>query len=319
MELVYDILQATFFTLIPLLIVALGGLFSERTGVVNIALEGIMIMGAFIGIFVISLIEQGSIPDQLVLIIGLLVGGVVGMLFSAFHAFASINLKADQTISGTALNIFAPAVAIFVARSMLGGSKEIKFMTVFRIKRIPILSDIPFFGRIFFEDFYITFYIGLLTLAISWFILYKTRLGLRIRSCGENPHAADSAGINIYKIRYIGVLTSGFLAGMGGVVFVMSASQAFAASVSGYGFLAIAVLIFGNWQPKKILFASFFFGLMTTLSAMYTSIPLLNNLGLSEEFYNIIPYVATLIVLAILSKSSRAPKAVGVIYDKGAR
>ncbi len=319
MELIYNILQATFFTMTPLLVVALGGLFSERSGVVNIALEGIMVMGAFIGIFVISMIEGGSIPGQLVLIIGVIVGGLVGLIFSVFHAFASINLKSDQTISGTALNIFAPAVAIFVARSMLGGSKEIKFLTVFRIKRVPFLTDIPILGRIFFEDFYITFYVGLIILLISWFVLYKTRLGLRIRACGENPHAADSVGINIYKIRYIGVLTSGFLAGMGGVIFIISASQAFAASVSGYGFLAIAVLIFGNWQPKKILFASFFFGLMTTLAAMYTEIPLLKGLGLSEEFYNMIPYIATLVVLALLSKSSKAPKAVGVIYDKGAR
>ena len=144
-------------------------------------------------------------------------------IFSVFHAFASINLKADQTISGTALNIFAPAVAIFVARSMLGGSKEIKFLTVFRIKRVPFLTDIPILGRIFFEDFYITFYVGFIILLISWFVLYKTRLGLRIRACGENPHAADSVGINIYKIRYIGVLTSGFLAGMGGVIFIISA------------------------------------------------------------------------------------------------
>ncbi len=319
MELVYFVLQATFFTMIPLLVVALGGLFSEKSGIVNIALEGIMIIGAFAGIFVISILEKKSLPTQLVLLIGLLVGGVAGMIFSLFHAFASVNLKADQTISGTALNIFAPAFAMFVSRTLLGGSKEIQFASSFKIKRIPFLSDIPVIGDIFFKNFYISFYIGIAILILSAFILNKTKLGLRIRACGENPSAADSVGINIYKIRYIGVLISGFLAGIGGVIFIMSATQGFAATVSGYGFLALAVLIFGNWKPSRILFSSFFFGIMTTLAAIYKSIPLLDGLGLPEEFYYMLPYIATLVVLAITSKNSNAPKASGVIYDKGAR
>lgn len=313
-----NIIQLSFVSIIPLLIVALGGLMSEKSGVTNIALEGIMLMGAFIGIWAIQILEKTGMNVQLVYLLGILIGGIIGIIFSFFHAFASINMKADQIISATALNLFAPAFAIFTARSIIGG-QQVQFNSVFRINKIPLLGDIPIIGEIFFSKTYISFYIGITLLIIVWIFLYKTKTGLRIRATGENPSAADSLGVNIYKIRYLSVLSSGFLAGMGGVIFVATTSSRFDATVAGFGFLSLAVLIFGNWQPGRILFAAVFFGFFRTISSAYSSIPFLSNLKLPREVYQMLPYIITLIVLAFFSKSSRAPKAVGEVYDQGKR
>ncbi|MFR1809410.1 MAG: ABC transporter permease, partial [Pygmaiobacter massiliensis] len=166
---------------------------------------------------------------------------------------------------------------------------------------------------------YITTYIGVGILVISWLVLYKTRFGLRLRACGEHPQAADSVGINVYKMRYAGVLISGALAGIGGLVFVIPTSTNFNATVSGYGFLALAVLIFGQWKPWRIAGAALFFGFMKTLSAVYSGIPFLVGLGIPSNIYKMIPYVATLILLAFTGKTSCAPKAEGIPYDKGSR
>jgi simple sugar transport system permease protein len=309
--------QAMYFS-IPLLIVALGGMFSERSGVVNIALEGIMVMGAFIGVAFLN-ITGDSIPGQWQLILALLVAGLSGAIFSLLHAFASINMKADQTISGTALNMFAPAFAIFVARMVQNSQNVIFNGTKFYIEKIPVLGDIPVIGPMFFQKAYITTFLGFGILIVSSIVLYRTRFGLRLRACGEHPHAADSVGINVYKIRYAGVVISGALAGIGGLVFILPTSTQFSASVAGYGFLALAVLIFGQWKPKRILFAAFFFGIMKTLANSYTGISLLKNLPISSEVYKMIPYVATLIVLAFSSKNSQAPRASGIPYDKSSR
>lgn len=311
------LLNQTMVFLIPLLVVALGGLFSERSGIINIALEGIMVIGAFAGIFFIHF-NQATMNPQICLLIALLIAGVSGVIFTFFHAFASIHMKADQTISGTALNIFAPAFCIFVAR-LIQQTQQVNFNNDFNIKEIPVLSSIPLIGDIFFKNTYITTFIGFGILIISWFVLYKTRFGLRLRSCGELPQAADSAGINVYKMRYAGTLISGFLAGIGGLIFVIPTSTNFNASVSGYGFLALAVLIFGQWKPWRIAGAAFFFGLMNTIAATYSGIPFLYSLGIPNYYYKIIPYVATLIVLAFASKNSSAPKAEGEPYDKGKR
>lgn len=311
------LLNQTMVFLIPLLVVALGGLFSERSGIINIALEGIMVIGAFAGIFFIHF-NQATMNPQICLLIALLIAGVSGVIFTFFHAFASIHMKADQTISGTALNIFAPAFCIFVAR-LIQQTQQVNFNNDFNIKEIPVLSSIPLIGDIFFKNTYITTFIGFGILIISWFVLYKTRFGLRLRSCGELPQAADSAGINVYKMRYAGTLISGFLAGIGGLIFVIPTSTNFNASVSGYGFLALAVLIFGQWKPWRIAGAAFFFGLMNTIAATYSGIPFLYSLGIPNYYYKIIPYVATLIVLAFASKNSAAPKAEGEPYDKGKR
>ena len=316
------IVQQMMFFSIPLLIVALGGMFSERSGVVNIALEGIMIMGAFIGVMFIFLTQNaeggGAISGQALLLIALLLAALTGIMISLPHGYASIHMKANQVISGTAINMLAPAFAVYVAR-MIRSVQQIPFTNQFFIESVPALGNIPLIGPLFFQKTYITTYLGFLILLVSWIVLYKTPFGLRLRSCGEHPQAADSVGINVYKMRYIGVMISGALAGVGGLVFVIPTSTTFDATVAGYGFLALAVLIFGQWKPGRILIAAFFFGLMKTISVAYTSIAFLNNLPIPSAAYKMIPYVATLVVLTFTSQKSMAPKASGEPYDKGSR
>ena len=307
---------------IPLLIVALGGMFSERGGVVNIALEGIMIFGAFAGIVFINTMQAAgsALPSDILLLLALVLAAIMGMAISLTHAYASIHLKSDQVISGTAINMLAPAFAIFTGR-VLGETttQQIPFKNVFRYDRIPLLGDIPVIGDLFFKQAYITTYIGLLILVVSWVVLYKTRFGMRLRSCGEHPQAADSVGINVYKMRYTGVVLSGALAGMGGLVFIIPTSTEFNATVAGYGFLALAVLIFGQWKPPRILMAAFFFGLLKTVAASSSGLSFLEGIVIPNNFYKMMPYVITLIVLAFTSRNSMAPKASGVPYDKGSR
>ncbi|MDR0302205.1 MAG: ABC transporter permease [Treponema sp.] len=317
MSLLYFLVQQTMFFSIPLLIVALGGMFCERSGVINIALEGIMIIGAFTGILFISTVQR-FIPGQPVLLLAVLVSMISGVAVSLLHAYASINMKADQIISGTAINMLAPAVAIYVAR-MIRTVQQIPFVNQFRIEKVPLLGDIPVLGHLLFRNAYITTFIGFLILVLSAAVLYKTRFGLRLRSCGEHPQAADSAGINVYAMRYAGVMISGALAGLGGLVFVIPTSTQFNAEVSGYGFLALAVLIFGQWKPWRILAAAFFFGLMKAVSSSYSGISFLAAINIPAYVYKMIPYIATLVVLAFSSKFSQAPKAEGIPYDKGRR
>jgi general nucleoside transport system permease protein len=319
MNILFLVFQQTMFFSIPLLIVALGGVFTERGGVTNIALDGMMIMGAFAGIFFINQM-QGQMSGQLLLILAILISTVTGMVFSLLHAYASINMKSDQIISGTALNMFAPAFAIFTARMIQSnGVQQIQFDNTFRIHSVPVLGDIPIIGGLFFQNAYITTYLGFIIMAVSVVVLYKTRFGLRLRACGEHPHAADSVGINVYKMRYAGVMISGALSGLGGLVFVIPTSTNFNETVAGYGFLALAVMIFGQWKPMRVLFAAFFFGLMKTIASTYSVIPILATAAIPSDVYKMIPFIATLIVLAFSSKASQAPRAVAVPYDKGSR
>ena len=301
---------------IPLLIVALGGMFSERSGVINIALEGIMVMGAFISIGFIN-VFQDRLSGQGLFLLAFLVAAA-GAVFSLLHAFASVNLKADQTISGTALNMFAPAFALFMAR-MVQGKSQVPFTDTFHIEKVPVLGDIPVIGPMFFRNCYLSTYIGIFIFIAASVLISRTRFGLRLRACGEHPQAADSVGINVYKIRYAGVLISGVLAGVGGLIFVIPTSTNFNASVAGYGFLALAVLIFGQWRTKGILGAAFFFGVLKTLASAYSGIPVIKDLPIPNEIYKMLPYVVTLIVLAFSSGKSKAPKAEGIPYDKGSR
>lgn len=317
MSVLYFVVQQTMYFAIPLLIVAIGAMYAERSGVINIALEGIMVMGAFVGIFFIK-IFQDRMSGQMLLVLAILVGGLAGGIFSLLHAFAAINMKADQTISGTALNMFAPAFAIYVAR-MIQGTQQIPFVDTFHIAKVPVLGDIPIIGPMFFRNCYITTFIGIGIFILAAFVIKRTRFGLRLRACGEHPGAADSVGINVSKIRYAGVIISGVLGGIGGVTFVVPTSTNFNATVAGYGFLAIAVLIFGQWRSNKILMAAFFFGVMKTLASAYSAIPVLKSLPIPNEIYKTIPYIATLIVLAFSSKNSQAPRAEGIPYDKGSR
>jgi simple sugar transport system permease protein len=319
MDTLYFMARLTLFSAVPLMIVALGGLFSERSGIVNIALEGLMLLGAFVGILSMNLLQaHTSMDGNIVLFVSLIIGGIAGAVFSLLHAYASVSKNANQVISGTALNLFAPAFAIFVARTFTR-TQQIDFKDNFMIQKVPVLGDIPLIGDIFFQKVYIITYIGIAILIASYVVIYKTRFGLRLRACGENPHAADSAGINIYKYRYAGVVISGFLAGLGGVALIVPTSTNFNATVSGFGFLALAVLIFGQWKPTRIMFAALFFGFMRVIASANASVPILNTLDLPGDFYNMIPYITTLIVLAFTSKNSRAPKAAGEPFDKGKR
>jgi len=317
MNMLYFLIQQTMFFSIPLLIVALGGMFSERSGVINIALEGIMIMGAFAGILFISSYQE-ALPGQPILLLAVLVAAGAGVLVSLTHAYASINMKANQVISGTAINMFASAFAIYVAR-MIRSVQQIPFTNQFRIAEVPVLSQVPVIGPMFFQNTYLTTYLGFLILIASAAILHKTKFGLRLRACGEHPQAADSVGINVYKMRYAGVMISGALAGIGGLVFVIPTSTQFNATVSGYGFLALAVLIFGQWKPGRILGSAFFFGFMKAVASSYSGIAILQDLPIPANVYKMVPYLATLVILAFTSRKSMAPRAAGVPYDKGSR
>lgn len=299
---------------IPLLITALGGLFSERSGVVNIGLEGLMVVGFFASALTISKLEV-FMPGGAVWI-GLLVAVIAGALFSLLHAFASINLNANQVISGTAINMIASSLTVYLARNITG-SGNIHIIHGMVRHNIPVLSGLPILGKLFFTQTYATTWLVLVILLISWFVLYKTAFGLRLRACGEHPQAADSAGINVYRIRYIAVMISGAFAGLGGAIILVTYSGEFNGSVAGLGFLALAALIFGQWKPLGILGATFFFGFASTIANVSQVIPALAKIPgiLLKNF----PYLVTLIVLVIFSKSSQAPRAAGEPYDKGKR
>ncbi|MCL2361943.1 MAG: ABC transporter permease [Defluviitaleaceae bacterium] len=320
MDMFYFVMQRTMFFTIPLLIVALGGLFSEKSGIVNIALEGKMVLGAFAGVMFMRTIQGGDSflanNPTILLLVALVIAAATGIGTSLFHAFASINLKANQIISGVAINMFAPAFAIFYSIYNTG-NQNVFFSNQFMIDSVPGLGRIPFIGPILFQDAYVTTYLGFLILVISVFVLYKTKFGLRLRACGEHPHAADSVGVSVTKIRYAGVLISGGLAGMGGLIWAIPSSL-FAGAVNGYGFLALAVLIFGAWKPQRILVAALFFGFMQTIAAAHTGIDILPG-AIPSQFYRMLPFVATLVILAFTSKNTMAPKAVGQPYDKGGR
>lgn len=320
------IFRLSLFIVVPLVIVALAGLFSERSGVVNIALEGIMVFGAIISALVMGVLyENTAIGGQLLFIIGMLVAIAAGMLFSLLHAFASVNMKANQVISGTALNIFAPAFGVFLARGLFGESKIGYPTREFYIKNVELfgmdLSEIPLIGPMFFEKTYISVMVGFLVLIVAYIVLYKTRFGLRLRSCGEHPQASDSAGVNVYRMRYAGVLISGALAGLGGLIYIVPITSNYDPlyGVSGYGFLALAVLISGQWKPGRILIMAFIFGFFAKLSNTAVLIPFIDNMDLSTETLRIIPFIVTLVILALTSRNSKGPKAAGEPYDAGKR
>ena len=285
---------------IPLLITALGALFSERSGVVNIGLDGLMIVGSFTGAFTVSKLQEAMPGSSLPLWIGLGVAVLVGVLFSLLHAFASINLNADQVISGTAINMIAGALTVFLARNMTG-SGNIRIMQGFIPKDIPVLSSIPIIGDLFFSKTYATTWLVIAILAISTFLLYKTSFGLRLRACGEHPQAADAAGINVYKMRYIGVMISGAFSSLGGAIILVTYGGEFT----------------GQWKPWGILGATLFFGFATTIANVSQIIPSLS--AIPPVILKIFPYVVTLIALIVFSKTSQAPKAAGEPYQKDKR
>ena len=321
MDILIYLIQNTLPVMIPLLLVALGGMFSERSGVINIALEGIMLIGAFIGTLCVFFVQGSGMDPQVILLIGMLAAAVAGIVYSLLLGVAAIHLKADQTISGTALNMFAPAIMLLVCK-MAFMSDGVTTSVAFYIQKIPVLGDIPFIGELFFQKTYLTVIIGILILVVATIFFYKTKLGLRLRACGEHPQAADSVGINVYKMRYAGVMLSGFLGGIGGffyAVSVMDGNSNGHTGVAGFGFLALAVMIFGQWKPVTIFFAALFFAFLRTVAYSVPLIPFLAGLGIDNAIYKMLPYVVTMIILAFTSKKSRAPKAEGIPYDKGQR
>ena len=328
------------------MLVALAGVFAERSGIINLALEGIMIFGAFIGVLFVRMMQsteffsaaneaKNYMAMQGLELLAMLAAAVMGAIFSLLLSFASVNLRADQTIGGTALNLMAPALVLFLIRiianqntlQMAQGDAASWFMIKKTTLGFSRTDDLGFWGNTFLHQVYLATYVCIILFVVLSIILYKTRFGLRMRSCGENPQAADSLGINVYKMRYAGTTISGALAGMGGFVYALTtANCASTGDVAGFGFLALAVMIFGNWKPLNIAGAALLFGLFKCVAASYSSIDingdgvyLLAQIGLSPHLYRMLPYIITLLVLAFTSKSSRAPKAEGIPYDKGSR
>ncbi len=321
MDVLVYLIQSTLPVAIPLLLVALGGMFSERSGVINLALEGIMLFGAFAGCLFVYFFPTISTNVQVVLLLGTVVAAVGGMLFSLLLSFAAINMKADQTITGTAMNMFVPALILLLCK-MTFNSDGITTHLKFYVRDVVGWSNLPILGDLFFKNTYMTVYVGAIIIAILTIVYYKTSFGLRLRACGEHPHAADSVGINVHKMRYAGVTISGFLAGVGGFFYavgVMDANCNGHTGVAGFGFLALAVMIFGQWKPEKIVLAALFFAFMRTLAYSVPLIPFLDALNINAAYYKMLPYVVTMIVLAFTSKNSKAPKAEGIPYDKGQR
>ncbi len=340
------LIQQTLLYAVPLMIVALAGVFAERSGIINLALEGIMIFGAFVGVLFVNLMQGAPVfanakaaGDWMTLqgleVLAMLVAAVLGSVFSLLLAFTAVNLKADQTIGGTALNLLAPALVLFLIR-MIASQNELRLAqgdapSWFMIKRstlgISRTAKLNFFTETFLIKIYIATYLCILIFIILSVILYKTKFGLRLRSCGENPQAAASLSINVQKMRYIGVMISGALAGMGGFVYSLTTANCVAnGDVAGFGFLALAVMIFGNWKPLNIALSSLLFGMFKCIAASYSTLDingdgvfLLARIGISPHVYRMLPYIITLIVLAFTSKTSRAPKAEGIPFDPGRR
>lgn len=324
-----NIISMTILFAVPLLLVAMGGMFSEHSGVINIALEGMMIIGALFACFTLQGLDQsgfGPAHPQLSMFIAILVAGVTGMIFSLLLGFAAINLKADQTIGGTALNQFAPAFAVVMTWAIQGqGLTTIFIPNWVRITRdtfgLAPVDGPSFWNNLIFKYFYLTTPVAIVLFIAAYIVMYKTRFGLRLRACGEHPQAADSVGINVYKMRYAGVMISGVLGGLGGIAFITAGVSVwkFEYGVAGFGFLALAVMIFGGWSPVKIALAAILFGFFRALGNVYSGFDFLLKLNMPSVVYNMLPYFVSLIVLAFTSKKSRAPKAEGIPYDKGQR
>jgi simple sugar transport system permease protein len=329
MDSLYGFLGKILIILIPLIVTALGGMFTEKGGVINIALEGIMLIGAFVGILMLNVIPIKSDGGGfLAYIVGMLFAALAGGIIALLHGLAAIKMKGDQTISATAINTAVPAfITLLIVTLGLSGeanSEKIKILNkkFLMIDKVPILGDIPFIGDIFFKNTSPSLYFGILIIAISWILIDKTKFGLRLKACGENPSAADSVGVNPIKYRYLGTLLSGILAGLGGFFLITGYSSVFVSnSTASYGFLALGIMIFGNWKPKGIVLGALLFATLLTLASGIAYFPPLEKafikMGIDANVLNILPYLATIIVLILTSKNSHAPSAEGIPYDKG--
>ncbi|MBF0776161.1 sugar ABC transporter permease [Streptococcus azizii] len=297
----------------PLIFTSLGGVFSERAGIVNVGLEGIMVIGAFAG--VVFNIEFASIFGKTTPLLAVLVGGVAGLLFAIIHAVATIHFRADHVVSGTVLNLLAPALSVFLVKVLYHKGQTDSIPESFGKFSFPVLEKIPVIGDVFFKNTSLMGYIAIAMAFLSWFILYKTKFGLRLRSVGEHPQAADTLGINVYLMRYAGVLIAGFLGGVGGAVSAQTVNINFSATtIVGSGFIALAAVIFGKWNPLGAMLASLFFGLSQSLAVIGAQLP-----GLSQVptvYLQIAPYLITVVALAAFFGKAVAPKADGINYIK---
>ena len=311
------LLQYTIIFASVLMLVALGGCFAERSGVINIGLEGIMVIGALGGALVMKFLPI-TVGAPVMVIVTILAAALFGMVFSLLLAVAAINFKADQTITGTAMNMLATTGATVAVKAMntaASGGNDVSSDIVYTHAKDLFIVRL---GSFEFNWFML---VAVICLVISYVLLYKTRFGLRMRACGEHPQAADSVGINVYKMRYAGVLISGLLGGLGGIVYITAGVSVwkFENGVAGFGFLALAVMIFGAWHPIKIALAALLFGFFRALGNVYSGFDFLAAMNIPSVVYNMLPYVISLVVLAFTSKKSRAPKAEGIPYDKGSR
>ena len=299
-----------------LLLVALGGCFSEHSGVINIGLEGIMVMGALGGALMMKFLPAGT-SAFVVVLLTVLASILLGMIYSLLLAVAAVNFKADQTLVGTAMNLLGTAAATVFVKAMntAADPDNVSSTIQYLDGRKAFLVNIGGF------EFNWCMLLAVIALVIAYVVLYKTRFGLRLCACGEHPQAADSVGINVYRMRYAGVLISGVLGGLGGIVYIIAgvSEWKFENGVAGFGFLALAVMIFGQWKPTRIALAALLFGFFRALGNVYSGFDLLSNLNLPSSVYNMLPYVISLVVLAFTSQKSRAPKAEGIPYDKGQR
>ena len=297
----------------PLIFTALGGTFSERAGVVNVGLEGTMIMGAFAGV-VFNLTFAGQFGG-LTPWLGLLAGAVIGLIFSLLHAVATVTLRANHIVSGTVMNLMAPALGVYLIKLMYGKGQTSMIAENFGYWNVPVLSKIPVIGTIFFTKTSSTAWVAIIIAFVASWVLFKTRFGLRLRSVGENPQAADTLGLNVYALRYTGVLISGVLGGIGGALFAQSIAGNFSAStIVGQGFMSMAAMIFGRWNPVGAMAAALFFGFSQSMAIVGAQLPVLNQVP--SVYLQVAPYVFTVLILVVFFAKSKAPAADGVNYIK---
>ena len=307
---------------LPLFIMAIGGIYSEKSGVTNLALEGLQGFGAFTGALAALLVGgnfagNSSIPFY----IAMLFSVIGGMLFSLIHALLCIRFRANMVISGVVINILAMAMTSFLAKqinaAVFGAASDKFVLGVSNRITVPGISAIPVLGAVFTNVYPFEIVIVVVALA-AWFVMYKTKFGLHLRACGDNPHAVDAAGVEVGRVRLAAVMVSGALSGLGGICFAYSISANFSNAIYvGYGYLAIAALIFGNWKILPTLGACLLFGFAR--SGGYRIVQLLAMPSSYQDLVMILPYVLTLFLLIFFSKHNRSPRALGVIYDKGAR
>lgn len=318
LQLASDLVHTTIVFATALVFSVLGGLFSERSGVVNIALEGLMVVGAFTAAITCYFIEAQTGGGAWSPFVGFAAAMVAGALFSLMHAVASVTFKADQVVSGMALNFLAAGLTLYLAKLMLDGSAQVPTLKyVFSKWEIPVLSEIPYLGRALFTAYPSSFLVFLLV-AVSYFVLYKMSFGLRLRACGEHPGAADSLAINVYRMRYMAIMISGALAAMGGATITLTTTGNFSHNtISGQGFIALAALIFGKWRPVAGMLAALFFGAASALKSIFQVYGLTEYIAV--DFIYIFPYVLTILVLAGFVGRAVAPAALGIPYEKGRR